>query len=254
MTTKGEMVTVDILGSLRRLLFDLATRLVVLVVVVLLIALAPLITLAFPAFAALGDHRIYIVLRFFDDAVREERGMNTVILGYGFAWLAFVCPFCVSIYYMFVASVTRYARAAHEGISPRTGIFWAASRQLGSMVVSYALVLVPAVAFIRHAESHRSAESALRNRLFVEKVEYVNIDGVVLPGDKWVSPSPLLYILYFAGTLLVWSPVLVNFARHSWRVFDSSAPVLHHYSGSSLDGQLCWSKHNSRRGMSRSAS
>jgi hypothetical protein len=175
---------------------------------------APLITLAFPALAALGDHRIYIVLRFFDDAVREQKGINTVILGYGFGWLALVCPFCVSIYYMFVASVTRYARAAHVGISPRTGIFWAACRQLGSMIVSYALVLVPAVGVRCYAESHMAVESALRKTLVVENVEYVKIDGTLLSGNKSVFPSPLLYVLYFAGMLLVWSPVLVNLSRH----------------------------------------
>ena len=211
------MVTVDILRSFRRLLFDVATRAVVLIVVVLVVASAPLITLAFPAFAALGDHRIFTVFRFFDDAVREQKGISTALFGYGLGWLAFVCPLCVSIYYMFVASVTRYARAAHERISPRTGIFWAACRQLGSMIVSYALVLGPAVAVMSYAESHTAAEIALRNVMLVQNFEYIRIHGVLLPGDKWVSPTPLLYVLYFAGALLVWSPVLVNLARHSWR-------------------------------------
>jgi hypothetical protein len=44
-STKGETVTVDIVGSLRRLCFDLAARVVVLIVVILLIASAPLIRL-----------------------------------------------------------------------------------------------------------------------------------------------------------------------------------------------------------------
>jgi hypothetical protein len=119
----------------------------------------------------------------------------------------------------------------HEGISPRTGIFWAACRQLGSMTVSYALVLVPAVAVICYAESHVAVESALRKTLVVENVEHVKIDGVLLQGDKWVSPAPLLYVLYFAGVFLVWSPVLVNLARHFMRYQKapqgSKAPCTH---------------------------
>lgn len=213
----GKTVTVDIFGSFRRLCFDLATRAVVLIVVILVVASAPLITLAFPAFAALGDHRIFTVFRFFNDAAREEKGVDTTILYGGFCWLIVACPLCVSVYYMFVASITRCARAAHERISPRTGIFWAACRQLGSMVVSYVLVLVPAFAVMSYSESHPVFETVLRNSLCVEHVEYVNIDGTRLPGDKWVSPSPLLYTLYIVGMLLVWSPVLVNLARHFWR-------------------------------------
>ena len=216
-SASGGTVAVDILGSFRRFFFDLATRAVVLLVALLVIGFAPLITLAFPAFAALGDHQIYIVLRFFNGAAREQRGIDTLILGYGFGWLAFFCPLCVSVYYMFVASITRYARASHEGVSQRTGIFWAACRQLGSMFLSYALVLGPAVAVMSYAESHPTVESTLENALCVENIEYMNIDGTRLQGEKWLSPAPLLYVVYFGGMLLVWSPLLVNLARHFWR-------------------------------------
>jgi hypothetical protein len=214
-SASGEMVTVDIVGSLRRLFFDLAARIVVLIVVILLIASAPLISVAFPAVAALPDSSLnYILADGSRVGVYELGKLRLGLLGYGFGWLAFVCPFCVGVYYMFIATVTRLSREKLEGLKERCPLWWAPLRLVGGAVLSYALVLAPAVAVVSYAESHVAAESALRNALGVENVEYVKIDGVLLTGDKWVSPSPLLYVLYFAGMLLVWSPVLVNLARH----------------------------------------
>jgi hypothetical protein len=227
-STKGETVTVDILGSFRRFVFDLSARVVVLIVVILLIASAPLITLAFPAVAVLPDSWLNCI---FADGSRvgvyELGKLRLGLLGYGFGWLAFVCPFCVGVYYMFIGTVTRLSRERLEGLKERCPLWWAPLRLVGGAVLSYALVLVPAVVVMSYAESHTAVESALRNALVVENVEYVDIDGTRLQGDKWVSPTPLLYVLYFVGMLLVWSPVLVNLARHFMRYRNVTSERLH---------------------------
>ena len=90
-------------------------HLITFVVVVLLIAAAPVITLA----AALWMASI------------NRIDPDEIILS------AMVGPLLCSFWYMFVASITRAARAKREGVSPRTGFLWAGGRLFGGWFLSF---------------------------------------------------------------------------------------------------------------------
>src|ERR1035437_9061892 len=90
------------------------------VVVVLLIAAAPAITLA----AALWMASI--------NRVDPDEITLSAMVG----------PVLCAFWYMFVASITRAARAKREGVNPRTGFLWAGGRLFGGWFLSFASVIL----------------------------------------------------------------------------------------------------------------
>jgi len=114
-----------------------------------------------------------------------------------FIWSAFF----VGIWYMFIASWTRFARAAYFGGNPRAGIFWAAGRHIGGTLLSFAAVITA---------------------IFVGRAILGSTEGLS-------DAASALYVREFAPVLLLasWSPVLVNLTRHFMRrylVSGISAP------------------------------
>jgi hypothetical protein len=142
------------------------------VVIVLLIASAPLLTFAAAVWMA-SVNRI---------------DPDEIILS------VMVAPVLVAFWYMFVASITRMARAKREGVSPRTGFFWAGGRLFGGWFLSLSSALL--------AASTVSQFTA-----------YIRIE----------HPSRLLFPVLFLG---VWSPVIVNLVRHFLRYFSPHAAGL----------------------------
>jgi len=98
-------------------------------------------------------------------------------------------PILCAFWYMFVASLTRLARAKREGISPRTGFLWAGGRLFSGWFLSFASAMLAVLAV---------SQSALR--FGIEK------------------PSRVLFPAMFCG---IWSPVIVNLLRHFVRYFPS---------------------------------
>lgn len=97
-----------------------------------------------------------------------------------------------AFWYMFVASITRAARARREGVSPRTGFFWAGGRLLGGWFLSFGSAVLAVFAASQFARA-------------------LHID----------SPSHILFPVLFLG---VWCPVIVNLLRHFLRYFTPRAP------------------------------
>jgi hypothetical protein len=121
---------------------------------------------------------------------------NSQLLG----WFI-VCPFCVGIWYMFVAAMTRYARAKYFGATPRSGFCWAGARLICGWFVSQAAVI---------------------GFLFAQRAFFGEADG----GNAAVQiVAPLLL-------LVAWSPVLVNLTRHFFRRYPN---VRRHASADSLE-------------------
>jgi hypothetical protein len=98
-----------------------------------------------------------------------------------------VAPVLCAFWYMFVASITRAARSKREGVSPRTGFFWAGGRLFGGWIMSLASAILAVLAVSQLVGAFR-------------------ID----------SPSYILFPALFLG---VWSPVIVNLLRHFMRYF-----------------------------------
>ena len=147
-------------------------HIVAFVVVLLVIAFAPILTLAATVWMASLNR------------VDPDEITASVLVG------SALCAF----WYMFVAAVTRVARAKREGISPRTGFFWAGGRLLGGWFLSFGSAVLAVF-----------ATSQL--------VRALRID----------SPSHFLFPALFLG---VWSPVMVNLLRHFMRYFTPRAPRL----------------------------
>ena len=100
-------------------------------------------------------------------------------------------PLFVGIWYMFIASWTRFARAERFGGNHRTGILWAAGRHIGGTLLSFAAVITA---------------------IFVGRAILGSTDGLS-------DAASALYVREFAPVLLLasWSPVLVNLTRHFMR-------------------------------------
>jgi hypothetical protein len=145
-------------------------HIVAFVVVVLLIAAAPAITLAAAVWMA-SIKRI---------------DPDEIILS------AMVGPLLCAFWYMFVASITRAARAKREGVNPRTGFFWAGGRLFGGWFLSFASTIL----------------TVFMVSLFVRET-----------GIK--TPSHILFPTLFFG---VWAPVIINLLRHLMRYFTPHAP------------------------------
>ena len=145
-------------------------HIVAFVVVVLLIAAAPVITLAAAVWMA-SIKRI---------------DLDEIILS------AMVGPVLCAFWYMFVASITRAARAKREGVKPRTGFLWAGGRLFGGWLLSFASTMV----------------TVFMVSLFVRET-----------GIK--RPSHILFPALFFG---VWAPVFINVLRHFVRYFPH-API-----------------------------
>ena len=146
-------------------------HIVAFVVVVLLIAAAPAITLAAAVWMA-SIKRI---------------DPDEIILS------AMVGPVLCAFWYMFVASITRAARAKCEGVSPRTGFFWAGGRLFGGWLLSFASTMV----------------TVFMVSLFVRET-----------GIK--RPSHILFPALFFG---VWAPVIINLLRHFMRYLTPHATI-----------------------------
>ena len=140
------------------------------VAVLLVIAFAPILTLAATVWMASLKR------------VDPDEITASVLVG------SVLCAF----WYMFVASVTRAARAKREGISPRTGFLWAGGRLFGGWFLSFASALL--AVFVA---------SELAQRL------------------RFDSPSYILFPTLFLG---VWTPAIVNLLRHFMRYFTRRAP------------------------------
>jgi hypothetical protein len=144
---------------------SLGDRIMARVAVVLLIALAPVITLVVAIACVLDSHR------------DSEYAAAFALFG----------PVVCAFWYMFVASVTRAARAKREGISPRKGFFWAGGRLFGGWFLSQSCVLL-----------------------------VLALNDFVGRGSIENSPR---YILFPSLYLGLWAPVIFNllghFSRHS---------------------------------------
>ena len=101
------------------------------------------------------------------------------------AWFTVACPFCVGIWYMFIATMTRYARAKYFGVTPRNGFLWVGSRLFGGWLLSQAVIIGIAL------------------------VVKTLVDG----GQSVLTPQTVAPLFLLA----VWSPVLVNLTRHFMR-------------------------------------
>jgi hypothetical protein len=140
-------------------------HIVAFVAVLLVIAFAPILTLAATVWMASLKR------------VDPDEITAAVLVG------SVLCAF----WYMFVASVTRAARAKREGLSPRTGFLWAGGRLFGGWFLSFGSAVLAVFAASQLARALR-------------------ID----------SPSHILFPALFLG---VWSPVIVNLLRHFMRYF-----------------------------------
>ena len=140
-------------------------HIVAFVVVVLLIAAAPVITLAAAVWMA----------------SLKRVDLDEIILS------AMVGPVLCGFWYMFVASITRAARAKREGINPRTGFLWAGGRLFGGWFLSFASTIL----------------TVFMVSLFVRE------NGIK-------RPSHILFPALFLG---VWAPVIINVLRHFIRYF-----------------------------------
>jgi hypothetical protein len=161
-------------------------HLITFAVVVLLIAAAPVITLAAAVWMA-SVKRI---------------DPDEIILS------VMIAPVLVAFWYMFAASVTRLARSKREGVSPRTGFFWAGARLFGGWFLSFGSTILA---------------------LFgVERV--VGAFGVT-------NPSHILFPALFLG---VWTPVIVNLLRHFMRYFTARAPLASPVDGVADDPARMW--------------
>jgi hypothetical protein len=146
-------------------------HIVAFVVVVLLIAAAPAITLAAAVWMA-SINRL---------------DPDEIILS------AMVGPVLCAFWYMFVASMTRAARAKREGAKPRTGFLWAGGRLFGGWLLSFASVILT---------------------LFVVSLSVREF--------SIKTPSHILFPALFVG---VWAPVIINLLRHFVRYFTPHAPI-----------------------------
>jgi hypothetical protein len=140
------------------------------VAVLLVIAFAPILTLAATVWMA-------SLKRVDPDEITASALVGSVL-----------CAF----WYMFIASVTRAARAKREGLSPRTGFLWAGGRLLCGWFLSFGSAMLAAFATSQLVRTFR-------------------ID----------TPSHFLFPALFLG---VWSPVTVNLLRHFTRYFTRRAP------------------------------
>ena len=140
-------------------------HIVAFVVILILIVSAPLITLAAAVWMA-SINRL---------------DPDEIILS------AMVGPVLCAFWYMFVASITRAARAKREGVKPRTGFLWAGGRLFGGWLLSFASTMV----------------TVFMVSLFVRET-----------GIKTAS-----HILFPALFLGVWAPVIINVLRHFIRYF-----------------------------------
>ena len=144
-------------------------HLIVFAVVVLLIAAAPVITLAAVVWMASAKR------------IDPDEIILSIMVG----------PVLVAVWYMFIASITRAARAKREGVSPRTGFLWAGARLFGGWLLSFGAAILALFAIDR----------------------FVGAFGVT-------NSSHLLFPALF---LAVWSPVIVNLLRHFLRYFTPRA-------------------------------
>jgi hypothetical protein len=156
------------------------------VVIVLLIASAPLLTFAAAVFMA-------SISRIDPDEI-----ILSVMVG----------PVFVAFWYMFVASITRMARAKREGVSPRTGFFWAGGRLFGGWFLSLASAIL----------------AVLGVSQFVGAFDIKN-------------PSHILFPALFLG---VWSPVIVNLLRHFMRYFTPRPSITSSVAGVADDQARVW--------------
>ena len=161
-------------------------HLITFAVVVLLIAAAPVITLAAAVWMA-SVKRI---------------DPDEIILS------VMIAPVLVAFWYMFAASVTRLARSKREGVSPRTGFFWAGARLFGGWLLSFGAAILALFAIDR----------------------FVGAFGVT-------NSSHLLFPALF---LAVWSPVIVNVLRHFVRYLPPHAPIASPAAGVADDQARIW--------------
>jgi hypothetical protein len=141
------------------------------VVIVLLIASAPLLTFA----AALWMASV--------NRIDPDEIILSVMAG----------PVFVAFWYMFVASITRMARAKREGVSPRNGFLWAGARLFGGWFLSFG--------------------SAILTLFGVDR--FVGAFGIR-------SPSHILFPTLLLG---VWAPLIINLVRHFMRYFTPRDPI-----------------------------
>jgi hypothetical protein len=160
----------ELINWIKHFFLAVAAHIAAFITIVLLIFAAPLISVA-------------TVVWMLSHGVRSAD-----LLG----WFGAGVPFCCGIWYMFVASMTRLARAKRFGVTPRTGFFWAGGRLFFGWAMSQAAVLILALAFTGAPDSAFNL--------------YVILIGVV-----------------------AWSPLTVNLLRHFARrypvkVNGTSAP------------------------------
>lgn len=158
--------------TILRLFKAVLRNLIAVIVISLLIAAAPLISIA------------ALIAPFFN---YNDYAAPCV------CWFASACPFCVGIYYMFIATMTRYSRSKIEKVTPRDSFMWSGARMFGGWILSYGLVvglLVISEAF-KEAGYHMS--------------------------DLHLNRQAYLLAVQLTLGLLAWSPVLINLTRHFMR-------------------------------------
>jgi len=106
---------------------------------------------------------------------------------------AMVGPVISAFWYMFVASLTRAARSKREGVSPRTGFFFAGGRLFGGWFLSFASTIL----------------TVFMVSLLVRETGIKRLSHVLFPA------------LFFG----VWAPVIINLLRHFVRYFTPHAPI-----------------------------
>jgi len=121
---------------------------------------------------------------------------------------AMVGPVLCAFWYMFVASITRAARAKREGVNPRTGFLWAGARLFGGWFLSFASTILTVFMV-----------SLCVRELGIE------------------SPSYILFPALFLG---IWAPVIINLLRHFMRYFTPHAPITGAAAGVADDHARMW--------------
>ena len=156
-----------LIGFIKRV----ATNLVAFVAICIFIAVSPLISIGLVVWAELSPW----------------------VGGQFLGWFI-VCPVIAAIWYMFIATMTRYARAKYFGVSPRNGFLWAGVRLFGGWLLSQAMVIALVLAQIAVLGP---------------------ADGsVAMASERVRTMAPLLL-------LAAWSPVLINVIRHFMRRYSA---------------------------------
>jgi hypothetical protein len=154
--------------------------------IVLLIASAPLLTFAAAVWMASMNR------------IDPDEIILSVMVG----------PLLCAFWYMFVASITRAARAKREGVSPRTGFLWAGGRLFGGWFLSFGSAILALFGV-----------------------------GRVVGAFAISSPSRIVFPVLFLG---VWSPVVVNLLRHFMRYVRPRSRITSPVAGVADDQARVW--------------